>query len=480
MEIEFENIGFIKKGSITTNNITVIFGPNNVGKTYLSYSTYAAISKHNSVLKSKIKVPESVSIDLVKHGKANFDISDVFTDELIKAVNKDVSASLPAFFKDLTGMFEKSKINVIDSSLQARMLSAEVNVTIAVTEKIVFNIQKTKNNAVIDFSIASSIDENKDKNPIGSLNQKDAFNYISILFKHFFINKILDSSANKPFIITSERTGISLFQKEIDGNRSNIVDSYMTRRAISSTKREVISFDDIMNRKVASFSEPINHNLNIVRDFTDTRKLKQLVKLDKFKKNSKKEKIKSDILKTLDSLTCGKYALQNDEAVFIVNCKSGEKVSMPLSLSSASNKALFLLDIYVRHYMSPNSFLIIDEPELNLHPQNQIKMAELLVRMSNYGVKIIITTHSDYIVKEINNRIMASQIKDQDVLAELNYSEVDLVSENEVNAFTIGEDGGINFAGGNKYGVNAFIFDNVISDIDLKQSLLYSHLDAGV
>ena len=99
MEIEFENIGFIKKGTITTNNITVIFGPNNAGKTYLSYSTYAAISTHNSALKSKIKVPESVSIDLVKHGKAKFDISDIFTNELIKSVNKDVSANLPAFLK---------------------------------------------------------------------------------------------------------------------------------------------------------------------------------------------------------------------------------------------------------------------------------------------------------------------------------------------------------------------------------------------
>lgn len=118
--------------------------------------------------------------------------------------------------------------------------------------------------------------------------------------------------------------------------------------------------------------------------------------------------------------------------------------------------------------MSPNSFLIIDVPELNLHPQNQIRMAELLVRTSNYGVKIIITTHSDYIVKEINNRTMASQVKDQDVLTALNYSEVDLVSKAEVNAFTIGEDGSINFIGGNKYGVNAFIFDNIISDIDFK------------
>lgn len=476
MEIEFEKIGFIKKGKIETNNITIIFGPNNVGKTYLSYSTYAAISKFNLVLKNKIKVPKAVSVDLVSNGKASYDISNVFTEELIKSVNEEVSSSLPSFFKDVAGMFSESKIKVIDSSIQTRVLAAEVNVNISVAEHVVINIQKKKNSACIDFSAASSKNENKEKSPIGSLKEKEAFDYLNLLFNYFFINEILDTSANESFIITSERTGISLFQKEIDGNRSNIVDSYISSRISKS----VLSLDDIMSQKVATFSEPINHNVNVIRDFTDTSKFKNLIEMNRLRRGRKRDKKNNDIIRTLESLTGGKYEHRNDEAIFTVDCKNGEKVSMPLALSSASNKALFLLDIYVRYYMSPNSYLIIDEPELNLHPQNQIKMAELLVRMSNFGVKIIITTHSDYIVKEINNRIMASQIKDREKLSEFNYAAIDLVSPSEVNAFTISEDGIIHNAGGNKFGVNAFIFDNVITDIDAKQNLLYSCLEGEV
>lgn len=476
MEIEFEKIGFIKKGKIETNNITIIFGPNNVGKTYLSYSTYAAISKYNTVLKSKIKVPKSVSNALVAIGKSSYDISNVFTEELIKSVNEEVSSSLPAFFKDVAGMFSESKINVIDSYIQTRVLAAEVNVNISVAENVMLNIQKSKNSTCIDFSVVSSKKENKDRNPIGVLKENDALNYLNVIFNYFFINEVLDSSADEPFIITSERTGISLFQKEIDGNRSNIVDSYIT----SKISKTILSLDDIVSQKVATFSEPINHNVNIIRDFTDVRKFKNLIDVNKIRRGSRKDKNKNDIISTLESLTGGKYEHRNDEAVFTVNCKNGEKVSMPLSLSSASNKALFLLDIYVRYYMSPNSYLIIDEPELNLHPQNQIKMAELLVRMSNFGVKIIITTHSDYIVKEINNRIMASQIKNRERLTYFNYSAIDLVSPSNVNAFTISEDGIIHNAGGNKFGVNAFIFDNVITDIDEKQNLLYSFLEDEV
>ncbi|EQC4553747.1 AAA family ATPase, partial [Cronobacter malonaticus] len=156
MEIEFENIGFIKKGKIKTNNITIIFGPNNVGKTYLSYSTYAAISKYNSIFKEKIKIPRSVSTNLVLNGFARYDITNVFTDDLVQSVNDEVSSSLPAFFKDSSGMFSTSKISVVDSYIQDRVMNAEVNVNISVSENIILTIQKKKNDTFIDFSVVLS------------------------------------------------------------------------------------------------------------------------------------------------------------------------------------------------------------------------------------------------------------------------------------------------------------------------------------
>ena len=52
---------------------------------------------------------------------------------------------------------------------------------------------------------------------------------------------------------------------------------------------------------------------------------------------------------------------------------------------------------------------MIDEPELNLHPKNQRALARLVVRLVNAGVKVFITTHSDYLVKELNTLIMLHQ-----------------------------------------------------------------------
>ena len=58
---------------------------------------------------------------------------------------------------------------------------------------------------------------------------------------------------------------------------------------------------------------------------------------------------------------------------------------------------------------------MIDEPELNLHPKNQILVARLLVLLVNAGIKVFITTHSDYIVRELSNCIMLHNLSDEQI-----------------------------------------------------------------
>ena len=52
---------------------------------------------------------------------------------------------------------------------------------------------------------------------------------------------------------------------------------------------------------------------------------------------------------------------------------------------------------------------MIDEPELNLHPANQRLMARLIARLVNSDLRVIASTHSDYLVREINSLIMLSR-----------------------------------------------------------------------
>ena len=62
---------------------------------------------------------------------------------------------------------------------------------------------------------------------------------------------------------------------------------------------------------------------------------------------------------------------------------------------------------YLRHSAGQYNALFVDEPELNLHPKNQILLAKIFVKMINAGLRLVISTHSDYIIREINNMIMA-------------------------------------------------------------------------
>ena len=86
--------------------------------------------------------------------------------------------------------------------------------------------------------------------------------------------------------------------------------------------------------------------------------------------------------------------------------KANQDKRLDMVLSSSSIRALMHMAVYLYFQAKEGDILIIDEPEQNLHPENQRKIARLFALLSNLGVRIFITTHSDYIVREINNLVM--------------------------------------------------------------------------
>lgn len=93
----------------------------------------------------------------------------------------------------------------------------------------------------------------------------------------------------------------------------------------------------------------------------------------------------------------------------------------PIGVHAASSlvKSLGALDIYLRMFVQENDLVIIDEPEMNAHPDAQLAIAELLAILVNRGVGVVITTHSPYIVDHLKNlmEIAASKPKVRDAFA---------------------------------------------------------------
>ena len=59
--------------------------------------------------------------------------------------------------------------------------------------------------------------------------------------------------------------------------------------------------------------------------------------------------------------------------------------------------------------------LIIEEPEAHLHPAAQTQMAVALTGLVRAGVRVVLTTHSDWLLKEISNLIREGELREKPV-----------------------------------------------------------------
>ncbi len=91
----------------------------------------------------------------------------------------------------------------------------------------------------------------------------------------------------------------------------------------------------------------------------------------------------------------------------------GTNEEIRLSQSSSMVSELAPLVLYLRGPVRPGDTLIIEEPEAHLHPGAQADMAVILARLVRAGVKVIITTHSDWLLEEIGNLTLEGLIGEQ-------------------------------------------------------------------
>jgi predicted ATPase len=90
--------------------------------------------------------------------------------------------------------------------------------------------------------------------------------------------------------------------------------------------------------------------------------------------------------------------------------------------------------LFLKYLVEPGDLLILEEPESHLHPAIQRQMARGIARLVNSGVKVLITTHSDYFVAQINNLIRLSRASTAKRRKE-SYSAEDCLKADDVAAY---------------------------------------------
>ena len=93
---------------------------------------------------------------------------------------------------------------------------------------------------------------------------------------------------------------------------------------------------------------------------------------------------------------------------------TGWKRDLPLMRSSSMVSELTPLVLFVRHVVGPGDVLIIEEPETHLHPAMQVEVIGWVGRVVRAGVRVIVTTHSEWILDGLANIVQASRIAETD------------------------------------------------------------------
>jgi hypothetical protein len=285
---------------------------------------------------------------------------------------------------------------------------------------------------------------------------------LKALLSRFVFNSLFSNS----FLLPAERTGLNLFYKELSSNRTAIFHHNIIKSEINTA--ELIKND----LRVSRYPQPIADYIDFLNNSFELKKI-----------NSD---FKDLAIHIQNNILNGKYRVEKDGIYFIPDKKYSntdnfnQKISLHLSSSAA--KTFFSLVFYLEHLAKEGETLIIDEPELNLHPENQRKFARVLVMIANRGIKVIVSTHSDYFVREINNLIMlkAEFNSKKDIMQNYGYSENMLISSGKVNAYLFDDNSIKLMEMDNKEGIIAKTFDDVINSLNSSRDDIYYQKEADI
>lgn len=395
MILNIENLGAIKQAKIDlSKKLTIFCGGNSTGKTYAAYVLHAfltAVPSSRDVLSYYGALREQVK-------KEGF-----FTIEK-KHVEEWVNLKCEYVRKNLGSIFGISD-DTCDSLFKDFKLTAEISEQ-DLKKAIVKNYFFDKK----EYKVKKKEGDNKIyiEADVDSVENGAVFVFIMDSLESLVK---LDASR----MLTVERNSIYTFKTELSLSRNELIDKIQ-----NLTKPD--SAIELLNASSRRYPAAIRESLRIANDLENVQKYKSPF-------SEIADRIENDLLMGKVSTT------PNGDVVF--NASSMPKTKqLPFHMSSSIVKTMASLVLYLRHIATNDEWLIIDEPEMNFHPDVQVLLAKIFSLLANKGLRVVVSTHSDYIVREFNNLIMANSVmrKGRSVsLDEMGYSTDMLLDYNDIN-----------------------------------------------
>ena len=403
MEFSIKKIGAIEQATLSLGKMTIVCGENNTGKTYIAYALYGFLDFWNNNF--SLEVPYEDAENLLSKGSLEIDLSKYLKNyySILEKAEKEYTQFLPNVFASDERRFHDSLFKVNCPKIpDLNEIEANFSFSSNKSDAFIFRKEKESKNLVVSCAL-----------------KDDNFSFHPFIVRNILsgaIKRILFDFKNV-FIVSTERTGAALFKNDL-----NIRNNQMLREIASSSK-DIKNPFDLLAKVGNIYALPINENVDLVNRMED------FSNRDSFLAEKKPE-----VLKKLFEIVGGEYRNQKNNGVLF--CVKNMKLKM--RESSSSVRSLLIFDFYIRHLAKEGDLLIIDEPELNLHPKNQRKLAQLLIELTNCGISVFITTHSDYIVREISNIVMLSMDGEKlsNIAKKYGYSEKTKIKAEDIKIYT--------------------------------------------
>ena len=365
MKFKCENIGMISSADVEINKISVIAGLNSTGKSTIGKAFYCLFNGFSDIEKSiKISVKDSLYQQVVAalYPDLNFSGSSTFIRGQIRKCVEELCAKREVVSLELVK-------EIFSQSFSEELLN---KITNEVYHKV-YDVIKIPDDALKTMIIQRMY----------NLEFKNQLQNAFFSDKESFVSLIIKDNETKVYIwqnkITEIKNSINIKVKAFYIDNPFIIDS------ISSS--------------LSPFFEEKNYSrvlLDAIKPRPDRRDFQSVV--DEYLTD---EKIK-DIESKLSSISNGNLALVREKG--IVYHLNDKNVDLSLSNVSAGLKAFVIIKALLKNgALKENGVLILDEPEIHLHPEWQKKFAEIIVMIQKtFNMHILISSHSPYFINALD------------------------------------------------------------------------------
>ena len=407
VEIAVKNFGPIAEATINLHPLTVFVGPSNTGKTYFSTLIYALHNvfegfsrlplpenfrnwaKINYDSRSDLAAAFATSEEEVQHIVAKMETRDrpfTFSDlpkgirELALASFKDSKFLGTDLESELGRCFDIHSISQIIQQIDHQ--TCEMKIALKVHEESQdlwnFNTKTTKSGTTVDGYLNENMVFLAEKEWMGKENLK--FEEILVFHPEMFPG--LNIAKRERYYLPAARSGIM-----------------QSHRVIASSLVGGATRAGLTPLAVPTFS-------GVIADF--------MQKLILYRENIKPDSRVVYLADTLESdVLAGQILMKPVPGGYPEFFYHPRQVEEEVRLTRVSSMVSELapLVLFLRGGISPGDMLIIEEPEAHLHPGAQTDIALTLAGLVRAGVRVVVTTHSDWLLKEIANLIRIGELK---------------------------------------------------------------------